>query len=138
MELGILQKEWIKSLREHPERQTKDILGYREDDGSYKACCLGELLICYRKLQGVDLFDFNGTKDYLIDGVEDYGSLYESYEEFGLHTPNGAIYKLSVGNDPLDIRSQNSLAQANDNGFTWLQIADFIENNPEAVFTKSV
>ena len=47
LELGPKQREWVESLRNNPERQLIGNLGEKYSDGTYKACCLGELgIVC--------------------------------------------------------------------------------------------
>ena len=131
MELGTLQKEWIKSLREHPERQGKRILGRRLDNDDYQACCLGELKMVDCRLNNFPLpFDeFGNIVDEKYSGI-----LGASYQRYGLNSSTGIInggFHFSTGFKP-------SLAEANDSGVSWKEIADFIEQNPEKVFTHSV
>lgn len=126
-ELGPVQKRWIKSLREHPERQMSGRLGMGTIH-DYKACCLGELGI------------ISDTCEF-IAGVlrEESGSvdlLRESYHKIGLHASDGAILDGRI----IDKTGSRfySLSAANDSGMTWPEIADYVELNPEKIFFRSV
>jgi len=138
MELGPIQKEWIKSLREHPERQTTGHLGAKMGNGKdYKACCLGEGLCILRRLDGQDPLNFFEPGGRLLDNAEHNYLLSETAERLGLHDGKGSL-KGEV--DSVEVRSHRlySLSSANDTGMTWPEIADFIEKHPESVFAKSV
>ena len=141
MELGVIQKAWIKSLRENPERQIDGILGRKDDDSDeneYQACCLGELLCVKARLENKPLpFDEHGcirdtadTKDFSYF-APNLHELEHSYKELGLYSAEGDI-------NCDDLKGFSDLAGANDNGIKWFEIANFIEANPEKVFTKSV
>lgn len=143
-ELGPIQKQWISNLRKYPERQAKGILGEKKGD-SYRACCLGEGLLCLKRSKGEELpFDRDG---YLFDGDMDVVNvgdfLFESYKDLGLLSEKGEI--ATTSNEVLNhlvnsfpYQTNYTLAYLNDIGTTWPQIADFIEKFPEAVFTKPV
>jgi hypothetical protein len=134
MELGKIQKAWIASLRKHPERQMVNSLG-KGGPRDYKACCLGEYLITECRVKKKRTPFNNG---YLFDSsINDTGSLCNSYERLGLSGRNGDFIN-SVSIKEGKISNHLSLATANDSGVTWPEIADFIEANPENVFTKSV
>jgi len=133
MELGPLQKEWVKSLREHPERQISTILGEKYSDGSYKACCLGELHICNSRMNG-DLLKYCNNE--MRDGDTDY--LEDSWDKYGLIDSKGSFANPQFLEKVNHGALYHSLAEANDDGVDWLTIANFIESNPEEVFTKSV
>lgn len=133
MELGKLQKAWVESLRKHPERQTPNTLGFKENNNSYRACCLGELLCVSYKIKKKKM-PFN--EDGLLE--EKGGSnisLFESFIDFGLKNSTGGFFDSTVY---YKNRTFISLAEMNDGGLTWPEIADFVENNPELVFVKSV
>lgn len=115
---GPIQTAWLKSLREHPERQTTKVLGYRTN-GAYKACCLGELGL----IAGVCTFDSNGT--LCCDGSR---TILLNYTGLGLRSPNGRQTKFA----------EPTLAVMNDFGKTWPEIADHVEKNFSLYFTKSV
>lgn len=133
---GPTQEKWLKSLEDNPERQMKDSLGEKDADGSYHACCLGEYLICAGKAQWKDfgkgqILTDGKEKDYRGEGFETHADseLLNSWEELGLHS--------SGGSRETGFRGQ-SLAQMNDTGYTWPEIAAEIRKTPEAWLTKSV
>lgn len=144
MKLGPIQKAWVANLRAHPERQIIRALGYSTDDERrYGACCLGEglltLIRCSGKYTDEDTLVKNvfDSDNELVDSdgdVWDYTALICSHNELGLMTEIGGIKEPS--NEYLG--GVGSLAQANDNHYTWAQIADFIESHPEQLFVKSV
>lgn len=126
-QLGPLQKLWVESLRAHPERQGNYRLG-KGNVTNYTACCLGELHLCAHRLANKKLpFSASG----LIVSDDDEALLTRHWAEYGLYSPDGKI--LGEGWEEF-----SSLATANDQGKTWLEIADFIEQNPEKVFTRPV
>lgn len=127
MELGEIQKAWIKSLRENPNKQGWGTLGIK--DNNY--CCLGEALCVLKSIKNESLK--YGVHGELIDGKDEH-YLTDSYKELGLYDEKGRL------DDKIthDFRSYSSISEMNDCGLTWLEIADYIEQNPENVFTKSV
>lgn len=145
MELGPLQKEWVQSLRDHPERQMSHSLGRKSEQGEgYKACCLGELHVIACRKKGVEPFSNKGRiRDAKPDNDEyqdPYAMLEASWEEYGLIDNSGRFLKaiepkLELANTHKEI---TRLAQMNDSGYNWTEIADYIEKNPDNVFTKSV
>jgi hypothetical protein len=138
MELGPVQKDWIKMLREHPERQHKNYLGFKIGD-SENYCCLGQLLVCYIKHNNLKEENYFNEEGRLIDNPTDVGNShhypYDSYEKLGLFDSEGVFKVSSFFKSGQRFKS---LSDANDSGATWPEIADFVEENPELVFTKSV
>lgn len=133
-EMGPVQKLWIKQLREYPERQTTGMLGYGTPE-DYKACCLGELALCYARIHNLELpFVVWKIKDIDEDGdrFANVNVLSNNWEKYGLKGQGGQIYDVDFDNHI------KSLASMNDGGKTWTEIANFIESDPENVFTKSV
>src|ERR1041384_4820511 len=113
MELGPIQKAWVKSLREHPERQTTGMLG-RKHGNSYMACCLGELIITECRIKKRK---FPFQTDILVDKSPTI--LFSSYERLGLISESGAARKLFGLSG--DTQKFATLAAANDKGLTWPQ-----------------
>ena len=128
MKLGKKQQEWVNQLKKYPERQYSSKLGHKDANDKIRACCLGQALIC---MKGRWAFDEDGE---IYDGSSDYPK--NSFEDIGLITYTGE-FKDGKYHQIGDCY-QKSLADANDDGATWLEIAEFIENNPEVVFNKSV
>ena len=131
--LGKIQKEWVKALEAHPERQMKEALG-QGSPKDYKACCLGELLLVECRLKKKKLPFYDGT---IMDKSE-YGvsvsELQETYSKFGLRTESGRFTEAIVHNG----ERFWSLVSLNDSGASWTDIAKIIKKNPEKIFTKSV
>lgn len=122
--LGPIQKKWLKSLEQHPERQMSQALGTKLSDGTYQACCLGEggliAKVCEWKEDG-KLKTIGGSSTGILDG--------ESYRALGL---------LDEWGRRLDDDERYSLQTLNDSGKTWPQIAAILRANPEQYFNKSV
>lgn len=136
MELGTIQKAWVQSLREHPERQGRKQLGEVYVDGTYKACCLGELLMVNARLKGIEIPI--GTITDKCVGYTDTHYLNASYKKFGLRTSRGHFMLPGEIYPKIGSHRYSNLAIANDEGATWSEIADFIEANPDLVFNESV
>ena len=135
--LGPIQKEWIRRLREHPERQTEGMLAAKVGD-SYKACCLGEglLTLCEaNKIEPMWKTRFDSDTVYLHsvtpEDDEEYHVLKRNdFEGLGLRDQNGSFEEA--------LENYACLTEMNDDGVSWSEIADYIEQNPENVFVKSV
>jgi len=127
-ELGPIQKEWLKSLREHPERQMSGQLGEGIPE-SYNACCLGEWCVVYNRMMG------------LPDPFRN-GQIYSGGSLGWLKEPHNDCFNREYGGTSAliegSLKTYKSLGHMNDSGVTWPEIADFVEANPEAVFIKSI
>lgn len=145
MNLGPNQKEWIAALRAHPERQCKSELGnlLPTKNGSirYKACCLGEALLV---LNGRDI-DRVSKRNMIVDIDKNNNNYYDiscmifSHNEMGLRDGAGTL-NLEKITEKYQWISENfisSLVDLNDDHMTWNEIADFMEECPEAVFVES-
>lgn len=135
-ELGPFQKEWIKNLKENPNRQTTSCLGSKLG-GDYQACCLGEGLVTYHKMMNLPepFIESNLAHKYkeISDG-NSYCYLNASWSLLGLVCEKGSLI-----NKKLPINGKfTSLAEANDGGANWAEIAEYMENNPENIFVKSI
>jgi hypothetical protein len=133
MELTELHKEWIADLRRYPERQGKNYLALRDNkDNIIQACCLGQLLLTAERL-GLHTCIWDNTR--LVSDRENNCTSLNRYKTFGLvNTIGGFKLPMQVCN-PIRV-VYNSLADANDAGVSWLEIADFIEQNPDKVFVE--
>lgn len=120
MELGQNQKLWIEALRSGSYLQCKDEL-YHDGDNSY--CCLGV---------ANTMFNLNAQDNETLDGT--------NYKEvLGLRDACGEIhYDDYDDEDEQDVSECLSLIEMNDCGKSFIDIADFIEANPQLVFTHSV
>lgn len=122
MELGPLQTKWIESLETHPERQRTDLLGKRDPDGSYKACCLGEGGL----IAGVCEWSDSGYLQTIVG--KNTSSLSDlTFKALGLRGPFGE----AASEDGAE-----KLANLNDCGTTWSEIAKKLRANPEKYFTE--
>jgi len=131
MKLGKLQGAWIQSLKKNPERQMSSQLGNGAPK-CYTACCLGELHIVHHKLSKKKLPFDNGA---LRDGK--HGTILgNSWRKYALRDSSGA-FKTPVMLEDKDEKCV-SLANMNDRGVTWTQIAEYVENNLDNVFTESI
>lgn len=129
-----LHKLWIKQLRKYPKRQITGQLG-RGTPRFYNACCLGELLVCKHRLEKKKLPFHEG---YIVDvnkelDQHDAEMLGHSFKELGLRSDIGALQDVAEING----KKFFALAQMNDYGVSWPEIADYIEQNPENVFAES-
>lgn len=132
-QLGPRQRAWVESLRKYPERQTDGILGRKlnGEDIPYKACCLGEAMCVKARIQKKRI-PFNA--DGFLSNKDDINLEVLSRNDvkyFGFRTEYGDILDLNLS-------GSRTLATANDAGVTWAEIANFVELNPQAVFTKSL
>jgi hypothetical protein len=117
-ELTEPQQKWVNALRSGKYEQCTGAL---TKDGKY--CCLG--VAC--EISSIELnpgWRNEGTLFYEARPVQ---------EELGLKSPSGAF-----DGEGIDLESTtcNELSRLNDAGWTFNQIADFIESNPERVFKK--
>lgn len=120
-ELGPKQKTWIAALRSGKYKQGNGKLCSVDFYGNKSYCCLGV------------------ANDVLELGVlQSSAYLYRAYTELGLRDYDGSFIKENVRNSNLD-GFADSLAALNDSfNYTFEQIADYIEQNPENVFLCSL
>jgi hypothetical protein len=130
--LGPLQKEWVRCLRSKAFKQTRGCL-FRLD-GVAKGetipnCCLGVACLV-AEANGVTL-QFVDVRSQLI--VNGKGSVLPEpvVEKMRFHNHWGFLHSPIVTDDN---QTCVELTEANDNGVTFKEIADFVEANPEAVF----
>lgn len=128
-QLGPLQKKWVEELRNNPDQQMSKALGI---PAKKKFCCLGKALMIICEEYNLPI-DVNEGGCLLSEGER---GVLSTYDKIGLRNNVGAFsYEKTIC---ITGRYFNSLADANDSGISWLDLADFIERNPEIVFTKSV
>ncbi len=148
MKLGKYQKAWIKSLRDNHERQMKGALGSGTPE-NYKACCLGEGLLTICRLEKIP---FPFLDDEIVDFApktitdentcaldKSTGVLISSYGKLGLKDDCGSFlngFKLPARGVKREF-DLDTLTAANDNGYSWLEIADLLESQPENFFVNS-
>lgn len=141
MKLGPIQELWLSQLEKYPERQTNNRLGFKLSDGTYKACCLGEALLCIHRVKKWKLPFDTGVGAPIIDGNGgSAASLRRSYMKIGLRDSVGTFENVVPASDEKDSRHRKqcaSLADMNDSGMSWPRIAAYVRTNPENVFTES-
>ena len=116
MKLGPMQRDWLKALRSGDFKQCDGTL-YELDEstGIYSNCCLG--VAC-------QVAEAHGK--IVPASAVDYAFLPISIKNaFGFKDTHGYV------------GPGRSLSGMNDGGRTFKEIADFVEADPERVFTKS-
>ena len=108
---------WLATLEQHPERQTQGKLGTNDN----KFCCLGQLC---------DLLYEKNEISTTTDGELKYGQ-----EGDSMYLPNEVVDFMGFYDwSGIIDEGKSSLAEMNDAGATWPEIAKFIRENPEKVF----
>lgn len=118
-----IKAEWVKRLRDG-RRQGKGYLEVQHSDGSKSQCCLG-VLCEIAKEQGVV------EKAIVVDSLED-GPSYVKYDyHAGILPPHVADWA-GLSRTDLSVsmaEGQQSLTTLNDNGASFEDIADLIEEH---------
>lgn len=121
-ELGPNQKRWIEALRSGEYRQTTRALCR---DGAY--CCLGVGCVLIGMKSRPDSIEID---DFDVE-VRRFGSETQS-------APKKVVSHLALrSNTGADLTGDECLAQLNDEGKTFAEIADLIESNPANWFTEA-
>lgn len=120
--LTEVQQRWVDALRSGKYRQHNGEL-FRESDGY---CCLGVGTQQYLDEHGLDWDDVDAEIDARSFHGEDKHLVEDVRKWLGLRTDNGAY--LHYGHQ--------SLADKNDNGATFAEIADIIESEPKGLFVN--
>lgn len=113
--LGLMQRKWVRALKSKKYKKAKGQL-HKEKTNGY--CCLGVANKC---------LNLNEKNEQ---------TLFNTYKKLGLMDDDGKIldgYKF-----PRGCKTYKFLSDMNDCGVSHAKIAEFIEGNPELVFTKSV
>ena len=113
--LGLKQRKWLKELKSGKYKQFKGEL-YSAKTGGY--CCLGVANACLK---------LNETDAVCLE---------TQYKSLGLNGTDGEI--IDGYSFPRGENRYTQLSEMNDKGVNFLKIAQFIEENPEKVFNKSV
>lgn len=135
-----IKERWLAALRSGDYEQTDGYLHVKADkssdtfDVSDGYCCLGVLcelavadgVIQKQRVNGNSFFEYgNPDKDDW-----DYSVLPVSVREWaGLQDANPYVNALKDGLDPEQYDAWAALSEANDNGSTFAQIADWIERD---------
>lgn len=144
--LTPLQEKWLKRLEQFPERQLQKSLGIIDfKTKEYRACCLGEALVCILEEEGKsisDIFNKNGILYDFNDRLNQTDSYIDfHYSQLGLISPQGHLNQIAKINGD----NYQTLAGMNDgvkdldgyqlaSDLTWPEIAAYIRANPENVF----
>ena len=148
-------QNWLKYLTSYPERQGYCLLGIvdKETKEVIEACCLGAYIYTANPsllsnsvsaptlfVQNVEVCEENRL--LITDGDSTF-RLASSYMELHLRSPGGMLsqafalpllHEYFPAWDTPDNALPESLADLNDQGGTWPQIAKFINDFPEIVF----
>ena len=129
------QLKWLEALESGEYKRCKHILCEELQNGDCRYCCLGvasELLLSdkYKEKSSVE--------HWLFDG-EDTECPYSVMEKLKLHGSLGEFFKdgeeyLHEFTKDGTILETHSLAELNDEGWSFKKIANFIRNNPRLVF----
>ena len=142
-ELTEPQKLWIEDLRKHPELQGKEQL---KKDGLY--CCLGRACVVFNENSGNLVKErstgFENSRYELPDKVQEWLGLEDSFGTF--ETDDSILLKKYLTKrypngmnevvDELNIAENPHLAWCNDNGYSFLDIANIIESRPKGLFKE--
>ena len=112
-----IKAKWLEELRHGGHEQVPGTLKGIKSDGTIGYCCLGVL---EEKVLGNQI-----TAIQLLDPDED---LYLGYVYLGYDGPEGTYTRLKedvIGDWPLT----DDFIEKNDNGWTFPEIADYIEHN---------
>jgi hypothetical protein len=125
--LGPLQEKWLKELESEKYKQGRGYLCQKAEDDSNVYCCLGIAAEFVLNISPIRLIheatcEFGGFRQFLRD-----------FDRMGLDSDVGSLIT------PFYLKEQRikSLADMNDKGWTFKEIAAYIRSNPENVFTKS-
>ena len=110
---------WVEALRSGEYGQATNYLGKNKGN---KYCCLGVACVILNKIAGQEPNWNKRRKDYYLESGGEL-SVLGGKEELLFNSPTGQI------KDGIE-----SLAEMNDLGATFDEIADFIEANPEQIF----
>lgn len=118
---GPIQRKWLRFLKNNPDKQYKNKLGYN-DGKSPKTCCLGQF--------GLMVNICTWVPDGFLHSIEAKDNFpdRENMIKYGFRTHRGDLKSLE---------DDKSLAGINDNG-TWLDVYNACLNDPKGYFTKKV
>jgi hypothetical protein len=144
--------EWAKALRSGEYQQTVGYLSKETPDGC-KYCCLGVACDLFRRFEGEDLLTVVTREELEWNSENDNwtptDNLIRKYGELGIDTAlpdrvadwlgikhgDGEFYPTEL--PEFEDEDSTSLAELNDtHSWTFNQIADLIESNPEGLWTE--
>jgi hypothetical protein len=112
--------EWVKALRSGNYQQGKGGLKFIKYGGEITYCCLGVL----GEISGINTKDLEEYRDFNTREMREKADIYRDTGS----NKNGSTINLKVGDE---VKSFFSLADANDSGATFEEIADWVEKNYE-------
>lgn len=139
--LGPLQREWVEKLRTGGFEQTTECLHDREG-----YCCLGvalEHVLGVKPVgetEGEFVYEYNGEtvpSDALPPAAANAIGLRDALGGFAERDLPEAVAEEIWNRLEHGHSTECSLAELNDRGFTFEEIADFIEAYPSAVFKEA-
>ena len=128
-----LQRAWLQDLKITEELQTTAMLHEMRSGKADAYCCLGRACI----VANYTPFNVSCSGNIISYGLEEDERVWESLpqslvEELQLRNDIGSFFEEEL---PADV-PYKSLVEMNDSGYTFKQIAEFIEAHPRAVFTN--
>lgn len=131
-----IAREWVEELRKGDRKQARGALHVINEDGSESFCCLGVLEdILVRKGLEQRVFVAGDPEGIGAEKLDQYG--YYGIDDSQLGNETGVLTKsaqaalgIEVGNPDVELADGDgvaSLAELNDEGYTFEQIADLIE-----------
>lgn len=111
-----IKKQWIEALRSGNYTQGTGALHKRSSDGLDTFCCLGVLCVL-----AVDAAAIRAPVGVVVDRML-YGD-----DEHGGYLPKAVREWAGIGSEDGSLRNGDNLATHNDNGATFMEIADIIE-----------
>lgn len=135
-----IRTKWVKSLIESPSyKQRKGALGMKSRNGSYQACCLGELCLIATEVLGENIASFNEDEIlYTSSGKHHYPDEEFAVDQFKMFSSKGA---LRPNADLMSFKTKDdklitvpTLAYANDSDVSWKEIGKFIDKRPDLIF----
>lgn len=117
-----IAKDWVKDLRESGAQQT---CGALYDGRGY--CCLGRLCV----ILGYTFTRSDEDGKYRISGTQESNILTEQIQkQAGMHSLDGDLNRVELDLTAISLKFGTiSLADLNDNGWTFAKIADLIEKH---------
>ncbi len=112
------RKKWVEALRSGKYEQGKYILAKENLSGTYSFCCLGVAA------------HILGEPEDLLSAYSTLRDLPDIMDAYGLIDDAGACYVKNTEGEGYD----GCLAELNDDGFTFEEIADIIESDPKGLF----
>lgn len=117
-----LKAKWVTALRSGNFQQTKHSLKVKREDGSFSYCCLG----VFGEVCGLEWLDKGGNMERLYPMIDGQNI---SAHSLGSYYSEGFAEQYGLGNHMNENSWQHHLAEMNDEGIKFDQIADHIEKS---------